>query len=497
MRWPLSSLLEGGFLILGILTNFQPEATTGLKPFAMKNYFVRFKDWLAVPVDAQVLGVFRIIYGLFMTYEMTNYIQIGLIRQMFFLPAINFKYDFLRWLTPLPEVYMDILLYLLLVCALFIAAGFLFKWAARFFALGYAYIFLIDKSIFNNHIYLFILLAIMLSLTNADEIFSVKSLMKRRKGNTDTPGPYLMVPRWQPFVFQAHMIIVYFYGGITKITYDWLFRQEPVRSLLDQMQDGYWMAPFIKNEFGVHLLTYGGFLIDILSPLLLWYKPVRNWAVIPFIGFHFSNTNIFHDIGIFPFIMMLSLVLFFEPDEIPFLKKLTFKSRQNALGPEGSGVLHVHCFSTSLAVKRFLMVYFTFQLLFPFRGHFMPNDLDWTTIGNRFAWRMKVDTRELVEMNFFLTEGDTSVLHPVEIRNLVNDMQMLNLYMDPRSIADFGRVIKRLALERGMKNPKVHTTIQVRYNGRPPQYFVDPGVDISSVTYSPFKLIPWVYPIKR
>ncbi len=463
----------------------------------MNNYTERFRSWLATPVDAHVLAIFRIIFGLFMTYEMTNYIQIGLVRNMYILPSINFRYDFLRWLTPLPEAYMNALLYGLVACAILIALGFWFRWACRIFALGYAYIFLLDKSIYNNHIYLFILLAIMLSLTNADELFSLKRLVQRLRKPSDVPEVCVMVPRWQPFLFQAHMVIVYFYGGIAKMTYDWLFRQEPVRSLLNQMQDGFWMAPMIKNEFGVHLLTYGGFLIDILSPLLLWYKPVRNWAIIPFIAFHFSNSNIFHDIGIFPFIMIPSLLVFFDADEIPILKRFTCRARQLALGDANSSPLSLTQFKTPSYVKPFLITYFTFQLLFPFRGHFLPNDLDWTTIGNRFSWRMKVDTRELVEMKFYVADGDTSAWHPVEIRTLINDMQILNLYMDPRSIADFGSLLNRLATERGMKDPKVHASIQVRYNGRPPQYFIDPGVDISNVTCSPFKRISWLYPVKK
>lgn len=464
----------------------------------MSAYYLKFKNWLSMPVDARVLGIFRIIFGLFMVYEMTDYIRIGLIRQMFFLPALNFKYDFLRWLTPLPEGYMHILLYGLLACAFMIAIGLWFKWACRVFAVGYAYIFLMDKSIYNNHIYLFILLAILLSVTRADLTLSVKAWWRQRKRTAQTSETdSIHIPRWQPFVIQAQIMIVYFYGGIAKITSDWMLRQEPVRSLLEQMQSGHWMAPLIKNEFGVYLLNYGGFLIDILSPILLWYKPIRNWAIIPFIGFHFSNSNIFHDIGIFPFIMMLGLIIYFDTEEIPFLRKWITRNNQteNDFQPEsGTGSIGMN---TGIAVKRFLWIYFTFQLLFPFRGHFLPNDLDWTTIGNRFSWRMKVDTRELEEMSFYVAESDTSVLHPVEIRNLVNDMQLLNLYMDPRSIADFGALIGRLAKERGMENPRVTASIRVRYDGRPSQYFIDPKTDISKATYAFCKKIPWVYPVKN
>lgn len=106
----------------------------------MKRLLDQAKTWLCIEVDARVLSLFRIVYGLFMTYEMIDYIRIGLVRNMFFLPAINFKYEYLYWIKPLPESWMNILLYVMVGCAVLITFGVLFKWACRFFALGYAYL---------------------------------------------------------------------------------------------------------------------------------------------------------------------------------------------------------------------------------------------------------------------------------------------------------------------------------------------------------------------
>ncbi len=452
----------------------------------MKRLLEQAKTWLCYEVDARVLSLFRIVYGLFMTYEMIDYIRIGLVRNMFFLPAINFKYEYLYWIKPLPESWMNILLYVMVGCTLMITFGVLFKWACRFFALSYAYIFLIDKGIYNNHIYLFILLAVLLSVTDADQWLS----LRRRKPLTN------MIPRWQPFIIQAQIIIVYFYGGIAKITYDWLVRGEPVRTLLNRMPADHILAPIYKNEFGVHTLTYVGFLIDIAAPLLLWYKPIRNWAVIPFIIFHFSNSRIFSDIGIFPYIMAIGLIIYFETQELPFLRKWFLKAPETLLDSNAAMVDAPAAKRHSAWIYGFLVAYFTFQLLFPFRGHFFPNDLDWTTIGNRFSWRMKVDTRQVDEMSFSVFDPARDTTYLVDIRTMINEMQMLNLSMDPRSIADFGGLLHNIAATKGgIVNPVVNARIRVRYNGRPSQYYIDPATDISLAPHHFYQRLDWVNPV--
>ncbi len=446
------------------------------------------KSWLLEGVDPHVLFIFRIIYGMFMSYEMIDYFKIGLIRNMFFLPVINFKYDYLKWLEPLPETWMNGILAILLLCTLCITFGLFFKWACRIFAVGYAYLFLLDKGLYNNHIYLFILLAILLSFTDADKGLSLRS----RK---PFAAPF-QVPRWQVIILQVQVMIVYFYGGIAKLTYDWLFRCQPVRFLLDSLSSDHFLAPLLKNEVAVYVLNYGGLLIDLLAPILLWYKPVRKWAVFPFIIFHATNSRIFSDIGIFPYLMLCGLILYYTIDELPIGKKLKswFSSRSGiSVGNRSQS----QQFMPSFAFAYILVPYFVFQFLFPFRGHFLPNDLDWTTIGNRFSWRMKVDTRQIEEIQFTAIEPASNKSYPIDIRTRVNDMQILNMSMDPRSVADFARHLKKEAIDFGLKDPQIKANIKLTYNRRPVQYFVDPEVDLSEVTYSPFTRLEWVVPLQN
>jgi vitamin K-dependent gamma-carboxylase len=427
----------------------------------------RIKAYLSQPTDGRVLGLFRIVFGLFMCYEMVDYIQIDLVRNMFVLPLVNFRYDGFGWLPELPEAGLNAVVYTLLGCALLITLGLLFRWACRLFALGYLYIFLLDKSLYNNHIYLFILVALLLSMTHADDFWS----LKRRKKAT-------AVLRWEPFILQAQFAIVYFYAAIIKFKYDWLFRQQPTRAIAEGVAADSWIAPFAKNEAFIYFVTYGGVLIDLLSPILLWYKPVRRVGVPLLAAFHLTNSRLFNDIGIFPFVMLAGLVLFFEANELPYLK------RTETLGTNAP--------RWSQWARNFLLGYFVFQLLFPLRGFVLPNDMDWTTIGNRFAWRVKADNRKVSEMKFEILGHNPGEVAPVNVATFVNTHQVQHMMTDPRSIKDLAACIARSAEAQGYTVARVRASIQVSYNGKPPQYFIKPEANLLEVRYAPLKKLDWV-----
>ena len=146
-------------------------------------------------------------------------------------------------------------------------------------------------------------------------------------------------------------------------------------------------------------------------------------------------------------------------------------------------------------VRNFLVAWFVFQLLFPFRGFFLPNPMDWTGVAKNFSWRMKVDTRLPEEMSFFVENPANKQVLPVNIRTFINEMQLINLTIDARSVAAFARFLREEVARQGVPNAIVRARIRLRYNGRPAQFFVDPEVDLASVEYSPFKKLDWVVPL--
>lgn len=443
----------------------------------LTNNLTTFKRWLSEPINGYVIGLFRLLFGIFMMYEIANYLFTGMVNSFFVSPKLNFPYEGLEWLRPLPPPLLNGMLWVLLGCAFLIALGVWMRWSARLFAGIYLYLFLLDKSLYNNHIYLFILLLILLSFTNADQFLSVS----KRK----LPG--IVVPRWQQFILGAQVMCVYFFAGFVKMRADWWVLQQPVRSIVEKIPAGGMFSGFFKSEAGIQMMVYLGFSLDFFAPLLLWYKPLRRWAIIPFALFHYFNSQIFGDIGIFPFVMLCALILYFEASEIPVLRgwfpKLNTKNSTLAQPVIGKFTLG------------FLILYFIFQLLFPLRGLFLPNDLDYTTIGNRFAWRVKADSRAVEEFKLILKDPKSGQTGEINFPTMINNVQIQAMVYDPRMIRTFAQWIHQQGINNNLPDAEVYARIKFSYNGRPAHYFVNPEIDMARVGYDPFQHNDWIMPI--
>lgn len=126
-----------------------------------------------------------------------------LVKNAYILPVVKLPY--FEFIKALPEPVMKPMLAIMLVCAILIAAGVFFRYACITFGSFYLCFFLLEKSIYNNHIYLFITLAFLLPFTHADDFLSFKK--------KDKDKPLLQIQFWEIFLIQLQFAIVYFYGG--------------------------------------------------------------------------------------------------------------------------------------------------------------------------------------------------------------------------------------------------------------------------------------------
>lgn len=241
---------------------------------------------------------------------------------------------------------------------------------------------------------------------------------------------------------------------------------------------------FYSNTFQIPLLTYGGVLFDLLIPFAFWYKPNRKWALIPAFFFHISNSLVFDDIGIFPFIMIFPTAIFFPIDEIPILRN--FK----ALPVKKTHPVSV----TSSEKKNVLLGIITFQLLFPFRGFLLPANMDWTSVGNSFSWRMKIQTSKIEKFAFTIQDGLEGQALNVQMNTFINPMQALIVVKDARAVLACTNAIAREGRKKGMKNPIVKAQILISWNGRKPVYFVNPDVDLTKQHFELLGDNSWLTP---
>src|SRR6185503_1214185 len=282
---------------------------------------------------------------------------------------------------------MYIHFFVLGLAAACVMAGFLYRIAAPVLFLTFTYSFLLDQTRYLNHLYLVCLISFLMCFLPAERAFSVDALL-RRKIRSD------VVPAWTLWLLRAQVGIPYFYGGIAKLNSDWIHAGEPMRS---------WLRPFTRiPPFGhvfaadwvVYSFVIGGLLLDLLVvPLLLWRR-TRLFAFIAAVLFNLTNAVIF-DIGIFPWMMLGSLLIFFSPD-LPRRFARAFldpESSQAAITPKTVAQTCPSLAGSQKVVAGLLAAYLAVQLIFPLRHYLYPGDVSWTEEGHNFSWHMKLRTK--------------------------------------------------------------------------------------------------------
>src|SRR5262245_31283533 len=113
---------------------------------------------LVKPIDASALATFRVFFGVIMVWEVYRYHPYGRIMRYYIEPHFYFPYELFPFVTPLPGPWMYFVFFLIGLSAMGIALGFFYRASALIFFLTYTYVFLLDKTLYNNHYYLISLL---------------------------------------------------------------------------------------------------------------------------------------------------------------------------------------------------------------------------------------------------------------------------------------------------------------------------------------------------
>ena len=205
---------------------------------------------------------------------------------------------------------------------------------------------------------------------------------------------------WTLWVLRAQVGIPYLYGGLAKLNSDWIAGGEPMRI---------WLSPLTKiPAFGhvfasggvVYSFVIGGLLLDLLVvPLLLWRR-TRFFAFAGAVVFNLINAVIF-EIGIFPWLMLGALLIFFPPDLVRRFAR-AFMSPGEEFGdaepsvspnPVAEGSSCPTLLASQKLVAGLLAAYLAVQLLLPLRHYLYPGNVSWTEEGHNFAWHMKLRTK--------------------------------------------------------------------------------------------------------
>lgn len=429
------------------------------------------------PVDIAPLIYFRIVFGITMVVEVFRFFSRGWISSYYIEPVLYFSYPGFEWVKPWPGQWMYVHFGALGVLAALLALGLLYRAAAPLFWLGITFVFLLDPTHYLNHMYLVCLLAFLLGVLPLGAAFALDARLGLARAR-DT------VPAWMLWLIRAQVGLVYFFGGIAKLDTDWL-SGKPGASFLAGWE---LTEPLANHPWAPRLFALSGTAFDLLVvPALLWRR-TRPWAVAAAVLFHLTNANLF-TIGIFPWLMMASLPLYFEPQ--------TVRRWLTAVWPGGTPSAHEAAPQRpwlQQAGLAFFGLWLTVQCLLPLRHWLYPGEVNWTEQGHNFSWHMKLRNKS-GKARFEARDPRTGERWAVDLEPLLTRRQYRKMTTRPDLVRQMAQHIARRYEREGRPGIHVYADVRVSLNGRPRQPMVDPETDLAAQRWS-WGAATWILPLR-
>jgi hypothetical protein len=422
-------------------------------------------------VDNSPLIIFRIFFGFLIAAEAWGAIFTGWIKRTLIDPQFTFNFIGFDFLQPLPGDWMYVYYAVMGLAGFFVMLGFKYRLNIIIYTLMWTAVYLMQKSAYNNHYHLLVLLLIFMAIVPAHAYKSVDAKLNPAIKRHD-------MPNWVIVFIVAQLWIVYTYASIAKLYPDWLDATVP-KILMAPKAHFYMVGDLLQQTWVHYAIAYFGILFDLLIvPLLLW-KRTRNYAFFVSIFFHLFNSFIFH-IGIFPF-MSLAFTVFFYPTQ--FIKGLFFKSKPFYNKAEVLTPSYHKLFTG------FIILWLAIQFILPLRHWFIKGDVLWTEEAHRMSWRMMLRTRSskvLIKVNnktqdkqFYINKDDY----------LTRKQQ--NMLSKPDGIWQFCQRLKKEYAAKG-DDIEIYVDAKVSINGGAFKPLVDKNFDMANAEWDYFFHNDWV-----
>lgn len=485
----------------------------------------QLRSKLRSPADGAALALFRIGFGLLMIWESWRYVERGFIRFHYLEPEFLFTYWGFHWVRP-HDFWTYLVMVILALAGAGLALGLFYRVSAALVGTSLAYIFLLEKAYYLNHMYLAALLSFVFMLIPAHRTWSLDAWRK----------PWIRsqsIPTWSLWFMRFQVGVPYVFAGIAKLNFDWLVRAEPLREWLLSKTDFPIIGRFFPMEVTIQTMAIAATLLDFLAPFLLLYRRTRGPVYGAAIGFHFMNSRLF-GIGVFPWMMIVATTIFFDPDWPRRMAAVLRKGRPlarvaiatgalvgavvGATLPQGGfagvrtlvGAFGVAVFAFQMLPERlretaeeseseapaarpawrgfpvarplavFIGVWIVVQLLLPWRHFVIPGNVHWTQGGQKFAWHMLLRQKRAI-LTFRVTDPATGETWTENVSNHLTPWQEGNMSTHPDMIIQFAHHLEDYYQDRGRRDIVVRVRSQAWLNSRAPQTYLDPEVDFTEV----------------
>ena len=443
----------------------------------------RVTTYLNQTTEAAPLAVFRVFFGILMLVSISRFWSYGWIDKFYIQPKFHFKFYGFEWVQSLGD-YTYVLFAICGLSALCVAFGYKYKIAIITFFISFTYIELLDKTTYLNHYYFISILSFLLIFLPAASHFSVDARLKNK--------PHSYIPKWSIDSIKLLLGIVYVYAGLTKLNSDWLIKAMPLKIWLPSKFD----IPLIGNLLGEEWVQYAfswiGAGYDLCIPFLLLYKRTRLFAFIAVIIFHVL-TRVLFPIGMFPYIMIVSALIFFGTG---VHKKIIYALSKIIKYPKH--LLEITKQSPSSTPREWnlkhsiLFVFFVIQLIVPWRYLLYPGELFWTEEGYRFSWRVMLMEKSGYAQ-FKIVDKASGKRFYVDNSDFLTPLQEKQMSFQPDLILEYAHYLCSHFKAQGHQNIAVFAEVQVSLNGRLSTQFVDPTIDLVAKKES-FNHKHWITP---
>lgn len=423
-------------------------------------------------IDNSPLLLFRMGFGVLVALECFGAIATGWVRRNLIEPEFTFTFIGFEWLQPLPGAGMYVYFAVMGLLGICIALGYRYRLSTISFTLLWTGAYLMQKTAYNNHYYLLVLLSAIMCLLPAHRALSLDA---RRKPQRAENGMYAYV-KW---LVVGQLWIVYTFAAIAKLYSDWL--DLSFISQLMEPKAGYPLIGEVLQQPWAHrAIAWFGIGYDFLViPLLLW-RPTRLFAFGASVFFHLFNAIVLQ-VGIFPFLSLALMVFFFDPEGVRrrFFPKKPPHIEQAPVRPAGA-----------TAITWALGIYALVQMALPLRHHFIAGDVLWTEEGHRLSWRMMLRTRQ-GDLRFRVEDVGTGFKEVVNLDHYLTPDQREKVMAYPDFTWQFAQRLKASYAARGHR-VAVYAKGHLRINRRPYYPFIDPTVDLASEPWDPIGHHRWI-----
>ncbi|MEM1337999.1 MAG: HTTM domain-containing protein [Bacteroidota bacterium] len=442
--------------------------------------------YLSAKAEAASLAVFRIFFGIMMLWSIIRFWYNGWIESLYLEPKFHFSYYGFEWVKPIGN-WTYLLFVICGLAALCIAVGYKYRVAIITFFLSFTYIELMDKTTYLNHYYFISILSFLLIFIPANAYFSVDAKQDAKKR-------FQYVPKWNVDALKLLLAMVYVYAGLAKLNSDWLLEALPLRIWLPSKTGlpiiGEWMGyPWVHYAF-----SWFGALYDLTIPFFLLYRPTRWFAFFFVVVFHVM-TRVLFSIGMFPYIMIVSSLLFFSSAvHHRILRFISNLLNINKARFDNGLEFRIRPFLRKRLIHLVVVLFFAIQLVLPWRYVLYPGELFWTEEGYRFSWRVML-MEKAGYAQFKIVDAKSEKWFYVDNSDFLTPFQEKQMSFQPDFILEYAHYLRDYFASQGHQNIEIYVESYVTLNGRRSTSYIDPSVNLVKEKES-FKRKKWIIPFK-